>query len=508
MSTSQALPTEVDLVVVGAGTAGAAVAARAAERSDQRVLLLEAGPDYGPRDSGRWPEDLLDAATMAMVSHDWGYSGEIGGRQVGFNRARVIGGCSSHNAGAVVHGSRLDYDRWAASGNPGWTADELEPLFAAAWERLRVRKVPLSDLTPFQAASMAALEAGGIPAVEDFNDLDDVRGVAPFPINIALDGTRINSAFAYVDPLRDADNFDVAGDAPVERLLLDGNRVAGVVVRRDGEEVEVRASRVALCGGAYGSPSVLQRSGVGAPEVLRAGGVEVAHELPGVGENLHDQPALEVDYDGSDELIGSMREYAGGHWRPDEQVIGKYPSAECSEGFDLHVYPVGGRNPMARDEWRWTVAAAVLTPESRGYVRITGPSSDAALDIDHRYLSDPEGSDLRRLVEGTEKIRELSAQPEFGALLGTERVPGGGIATAELGAYLSEAAVHYYHPAGSCKMGPASDPDAVVDATGAVHGLEGVYVGDASIMPMVISGNTNMPTTVIGEKLGRELARG
>src|SRR6188472_4135867 len=148
-----------DIVIVGGGTAGAAVAGLLAERSDANVVLLEAGPDYGARDSGRWPRDLLDAAEMPMFSHDWGYVGDVHGRTVLFNRARVIGGCSSHHAAAVVYGHRVDYDGWAAAGNPGWTTDELIPLFESAWQRLRVQRVGLDELTPFQAAAMEATAA-------------------------------------------------------------------------------------------------------------------------------------------------------------------------------------------------------------------------------------------------------------------------------------------------------------------------------------------------------------
>ena len=499
------LPDHAEVVVVGSGTAGSVVAGRLAE-AGKDVLLLEAGPDYGPRDSGRWPEDLLDAATLAMASHDWGYTGEVHGRTVEFPRAKVIGGCSSHNAGAVVHGSRSDYDGWAALGNPGWATADLLPHFEEAWRRLRVRRVGFSELTPFQAAVTDALVAIGIPRVDDINDLDETSGVGPYPVNIEPDGLRITSPFAYIDPVRSLPTFRVVGDAEVERLILEGTRVSGVTLRRLGEEIEVKADRVVLSAGAYGTPAILLRSGIGPHGHLRALGIEVVHDLPGVGENLHDQPSLEFDYTGSEELVEQMREYAVDRWRPDEQVIAKHPSTRCTRGFDLHVYCLGGRDPYDRTGWRWTLAGVVVSPDSRGHVRLSGRHATDPLVIDHGYLSDPAGHDLDRLVEASLLAREAAAQRPLAELLGRELRPGADNDGADgLRAAAKQSAVHYFHPAGSCKMGPADDPLSVVGADAAVHGIDGAYVADASIMPFVMSGNTNMPTTVIGEKVAQLL---
>jgi choline dehydrogenase len=496
-------PAAVDTIVVGAGTAGAVVAGRLAAGGSDRTLLLEAGPDYGSADSGRWPHDLLDAASAALWSHDWGYTGEFGGQVIHFNRARVVGGCSSHNAGAVVFGSRFDYDGWASAGNVGWSARELLPLFASAWKQLRVRRVGLDELTPFQRVCSDAIVAIGIPAVEDFNDLDQNIGVAPFPVNI--DGVnRINSAFGYVDAVRD--RLIVVGDAPVERVLVRDGRAAGVAVRDGQRLVEIAAPRVVLSAGAYGSPAILLRSGMGPASELITIGLQPTLDLPGVGRNLHDQPCLDVGYEGSDDLVDRMeRHQAETGWQPHEQVIAKFPSAGCRQGFDLHIYPVGGRIKNT-SQWFWILGTACLTPLSRGSVRLTGPGLDDQLAIDHRYLSDPGGYDRARLAEGVERVREAAEVPELRRLLGRETRPGPDVSGRQaIERFLDHAAVHYYHPAGSCKMGPASDPDSVVDSDGRVHGIEGLYVADASLMPSVTSGNTNIPTAVIGERIARSL---
>jgi choline dehydrogenase len=270
--------------------------------------------------------------------------------------------------------------------------------------------------------------------------------------------------------------------------------------------VEIGASRVVLSAGAYGSPAILLRSGIGPSGELAAIGVKPVLDLPGVGRNLHDQTCAEVHYGGSSELTGQMeRHRAETGWQPHEQVIAKFPSASCPQGFDMHIYPVGG---YSRDTstWFWFLGVACLTPLSRGSVRLTGPRLDDKLLIDHRYLSDPGGHDRARLAEGVERVREVAGTPELRRLLGQETRPGPDFSGRQaIERFIDRAAVHYYHPAGSCKMGPASDPDTVVNANGQVHGIEGLYVADASLMPAVTSGNTNMPTAVIGERIARSL---
>src|ERR1700688_203418 len=198
--TDTPLPKFADTVVIGGGTAGAAIAGLLAEDSAQPVLLLEVGPDYGPFAAGRWPAELINAGAI-QTTHDWGYhSGELyAPRVITYERARVIGGCSSHNGCAAIWGSSVDYDGWAALGNPGWSTDELRPLFQAASERLRVRIPAPTEITPFQRIAMDAAADAGIPRVADLNNLDENIGRAPSPANI-VNGVRFNTAFAYLDP--------------------------------------------------------------------------------------------------------------------------------------------------------------------------------------------------------------------------------------------------------------------------------------------------------------------
>ena len=495
-------PRQADTVVIGGGTAGAAVAGLLAERSDQTVLLLEAGPDYGPLTAGRWPGDLLDARALAE-SHQWGYDSALAyaTRRISFERAKVIGGCSAHNGCAAIWGHRLDYDGWVALGNPGWSADELLPVFRAAAARLRVRAYRAAEITPFQAACLAAAPGIGLPLVADLNDLDGDLGMAASPVNIHQ-GVRWNTAFAYLDPVRHQTNLTIRGESVVDRLIITGGKVTGVAAIGPDGPVTVATGRVVVAAGTYGSPAILLRSGIGDPEALLEHGITPTHSLPGVGENLHDHPSVVVDFAGSPDLERRMTAFAATTWMPEEQTIAKARSADCTEAFDLHLYPVGGPSDDSPTGWRWKLPVACLTPRSRGSLRLASADPTVAPIIDHRYLSDPDGADRRVLADGVALARALAAQPALRDLIGAELGPGSAVrALDEITAFINASCVHYYHPVGTCMMGPASDSAAVVDARGQLHGLDGVFVADAAIMPVVPRANTNLPALVIGERI-------
>jgi len=497
------LPREVDTLVLGGGTTGSVVAGLLAERSAGSVLVLEAGPDYGPHDSGRWPGDLLNAAELGR-SHEWGLTSErtYADRVVPFQRARVIGGCSSHNGCAAIWGHRADYDALAAAtGESGWSTGALQPLFAAANRRMRVVEYRASDATPFHAAALQAAAATGIPIGGDLNDLDDPVRMALSPSNVP-GGTRWNAAFAYLDPVRHQGNLRIVGGMLVDRLILDGDRVAGAVAVGPDGPVEIRAGRTIVAGGTYGSPAILLRSGIGAADELRAVGVTPRHELPGVGRNLHDHPAISLEYAGSPALIAAMETFERDHWMPEEQTIAKLRSSRCAEAFDLHMYPVGGRTTAGNGGWSWLMWVACMTPRSRGSLRLRSADPAVAPLIDHRYLGDPDGHDRAVLRDGMAIVRDLAGPEPLASLLGAEVTPGPAASdNAALDRYLDRNVSHYYHPVGTCAMGTDRSAGAVVDGRGRIHGLRDGYVADCAILPTVPRANTNIPAVVVGERI-------
>jgi choline dehydrogenase len=370
-----------DVVVVGGGTGGAVAAGRLAERG-RRVLLLEAGPDYGPHGSGRWPADLLDSRVLP-TSHSWGYvsAARHGVRGLTLDRARVIGGCSAHNGCAAIWGHRLDYDGWAALGNPGWSTTDLRPLFERVSARLHVHTPAPADLGPFHEAVLAAGPGAGLPPAADLNDLDHCVGLGPSPVNTDEPAAiRWNAAFAYLDPLRGGGTLSVRGGATVDRVLVERGRAAGVALV-GGEQI--RADEVVLAAGAYGSPAILLRSGIGPPDDLAALGIPVVAPLPGVGANLQDHPALVLEYGGAPALVAALEAFGRGRPLREEGTIGKARSPLCAEAFDLHVYPFGSPYWYGDGRWMFAVPVACMTPRSRGTVRLASRDPAAPPVIDH-----------------------------------------------------------------------------------------------------------------------------
>jgi choline dehydrogenase len=477
---------QADVVVVGAGSAGCVVAGRLAERG-RDVLLVEAGPDYGPVDSGRWPADLMSARMLA-TSHDWGY----GSGRWTFERARVMGGCSSHNGAIAAVGQRAEYDEW---GLPGWRGDDVAPLYELVLERMRVRAYERHEAGPFHARCMDAAEALGWPIASDLCDLDAGPSFGLETVNVVGD-VRWNAAFAYIDPVRGGslrildetlvDHFDTGAD---------GVRLFG---RQHGEPVEVLAATLVLSCGAYGTPLVLERSGIGDPAVLRAAGVEVRHALPGVGDNLHDHPLVHADREVRPELQTWLDEVAATGFLPEEQTLGKFVSNQSVDGrYDLHLFPVCASDQTSMLYGRVHVEVSCVDVHSRGIVHITSADPDAHPHLDHGYLSDAAGHDLAVLRDGLVIAEQLLSQPHLAAVLGDR------LTDMSTDRAIFDTVAHYYHPVGSCAMGDG--PMAVCDADGRVHGVPGVVVADASLMPKITRANTNLPALMIGERIARTL---
>jgi choline dehydrogenase len=489
-----------DAIVVGGGTAGSVVAGRLVE-AGLRVTILEAGPDYGPADSGRWPQDLLRVSASLPVGHDWSYAGHgAGGQPLVFERARVVGGCSAHNGCGLSVGWRGDYDRWAAAGCPGWSGEELTPLFERAAERMRVRRFDADEVQPFLRAYLDAAAATGVPETNDLGDLDGGVGCGTELMNV-VDGIRWNASFAYLDPVRGRPELEVVSDALVDRLLIVGDRAVGVRAIVAGEVREHHADLVVVSAGAYGTPEVLLRSGIGAPDEVRRVGIEPRVDLPGVGANLHDQPAIELKFDGTSRLVEETTAFGQEMgWLPEEQVMVKLASPACEGPYDLHVYPWMERDAAQSSGWLCVIAVALLTPRSRGRLRLRSDDPHMRAELDHGFLA--RESDGRALVPGLRWAHDIQRSDPLGPYLGASlQVPLETADDATLIDWIRSKHAHYWHPAATCRMGPDTDPGAVVDAGGKVHGVGGLRVADASIFPALPRSTPTLPTVVVGERI-------
>ncbi len=499
----------IDILIVGGGTSGVALAGIIARDTDRTVVLLEAGPDYGPLSSGRWPAGLLDARRLPRT-HDWGYSGlahPTHANVTAFDRARVLGGSSAHNGCVALLGHRRDYDRWAELGNSGWGWENVAPAFERAKRGLRVRQVDNRELTPFHAAFIEGATRIGIPQVADLNNPDELQGVAASPVNIA-DGIRWNSSLGYLDPVRDRPNLRIVGDALVDDVEIANGRAVAVHAVIGGARVRIPAARIVLAAGAYGSPAILLRSGIGPADDLRALGIMPVHALPGVGKGLMDHPTVTVHFAGTDRLHREMDDFEARQWRPDEQSLAKARSRRCTEAFDLHLYSVAS-HPRGGDDWLYQIYVSSVLPRSAGSVKLASTDPEAAPLIDHGYLSDVDGEDRAVLADGIELARGIGAAAGVAPLYGAETLPGPGHATRDdLDRFIERSVGIYYHPACTCKMGPSGDPLAVVDPTGSVHGLDGLYVCDASIFPTLMRANTNLPAAMVAEHLATGIGGG
>jgi choline dehydrogenase len=486
-----------EVVVIGGGSAGAVVAGRlAADGVD--VVVVEAGPDYGPLEGGTWPAEILDAAALA-TTHDWGYgSGPVPGRQpLTWERARILGGCSAHNGAIAAVGHRRDYDDWQL---PGWATDDLRPFVASALEAMRVRAYRPDEATPFHARCLEAARTAGWHVASDLCDLDAGESFGLETVNV-VDGVRWNTAFAYLDPVRGSGHLTIVDRTLVDRIEPGPHGSAVHVIGPAGQRSTVVADTVVVAAGVYGTPAILQRSGIGDPDHLGSVGVEVTAESPLVGTNLHDHPMIGAGRDLTEGLRREIEEALAAGFVPEEQTLGKASSSLADGVFDLHLFPVCASTQTSLTGGRAVVEVACMTPRSRGTVAITSPDPEAAPHIDHRYLTDPDDHDLTVVRDGLAMAEDLLAQPALAEVL------VGAPPRDNSDEAVRRDVQHYYHPVGTTPMGldPATS---VCDPRGRVNGVPGLVVADVSLMPQIPRANTNIPAVVIGERIASFLLDG
>ena len=330
------------------------------------------------------------------------------------------------------------------------------------------------------------------------NDLYENQGVDISAVNILQD-KRFNAAFAYLDPVRENGYLTIVGNALVNKININQNKANSVEAIINKEVTLIYADRIIISSGTFESPSILMRSGIGNHRKLSKLGVKPKVNLSGVGENLHDHPSINIKFEGTNLLSNLMREFKEkGHLIFSEQSIAKVRSKNCKKGFDLHIYPITGTTENSNGRWDCAIYSANMAPLSRGYLELSSDDPQAKPIIDQGYFTDTEDKDIKILKEGLELSREISLQKEALELIGHELPETNQILTIE---DIRKNALHYYHPVGTCKMGPQTDLTAVVDNMGKLHGLDNLYVIDASIMPTVPRGNTNLPVAMVAERL-------